>query len=259
MRNTLYNLFIRDATLLCYRNCLDYVKEGSRLLDVGIGNGAMIQEFHGTIRSKGLSITGIDINRCYLDHCEGQIRRCGLEGHIRIHHVPVEAYEPPGPAWFDYVLFSMSFMLMNDQVQILERIKPWIRPDGRILFFQTMFRKRSPLIDLVKPRLKYLTTVEFGKAVYEDDFFGLLERERVRVEKDMVVDRKWFGGQYRFIVCRPEPKAASFTARHRGRRRPRQGASGTVLVAAAAPGGRCRGTKDDDIPGPSGRDPGGDR
>jgi len=41
MRNYLYKLIIDDVTDICYRNSLDYFPSGSRILDVGIGNGIM--------------------------------------------------------------------------------------------------------------------------------------------------------------------------------------------------------------------------
>lgn len=211
MKNILYNLFIREVSLLCYRTCLDYVPGGSRILDVGIGNGAMIQEFHETIRSKGISITGIDVDRCYLDHCERQIRKNSLEEYVNVFHVPVERFEPEEPHSFDFVLFSMSFMLLDDPALVLRRIRRWVRPSGGVMFFQTMFARRSLLLDIVKPRLRYLTTVEFGRVVYDDEFFGLLRREGVSVVEDVTVAKAWFGGRYRFVVCRPETAADVFT------------------------------------------------
>ncbi len=69
MRNWLYQIFVQRTTNECYRGSLHYVPNGSRLLDVGIGNGLMIETFHPLIRFKKLRITGIDIDAGYLDHC----------------------------------------------------------------------------------------------------------------------------------------------------------------------------------------------
>lgn len=200
MKNALYNLFIREATLLCYRNCLDYFPPESRILDVGIGNGIMIRTFHDLIRHKNLSITGLDINRCYLDHCCTQIRTWGLEGNISVQHEPVETYTPPEPGWFDFILFSMSFMLLADPEMVLDRIGRWLKPGGSVLFFQTMFRKRSHLLEYFKPRLRYITSVDFGRVIYEEEFLGLLRAKGITLVDDRLISRKWFAGEYRLVI-----------------------------------------------------------
>ncbi|HPI92110.1 MAG TPA: methyltransferase domain-containing protein [Deltaproteobacteria bacterium] len=214
MKNTLYNLFIREATLLCYRNCLDYFPPGSRILDVGIGNGIMIRTFHDLIRHKSLSITGLDINRCYLDHCCTQIRTWGLERNISVKHEPVETYAPPEACWFDFILFSMSFMLLDDPEMVLDRIGSWLKPGGRVLFFQTMFRNRSPLMEFLKPRLRYITSVDFGRVIYEEEFSGLLRAKGITVDDDRLISRKWFTGEYRLIIT--DLNSAGFSMIRRG-------------------------------------------
>lgn len=200
MRNFLYQLVIRDATHRCYQNCLCRIADNSQILDVGIGNGVMLQRFHKTIRDRGLRITGIDINRCYVDHCSSLIRSFGLENRVCIHQVPVEHYQPPRAKSFDVILFSMSFMLFAHQSMVLDRIKNWVKPGGRVLFFQTMFRDRNKWLEFIKPKLKYITTVDFGAVTYDQAFFSLLEKKQFTVLENHLVDRKWHKGDYRLIT-----------------------------------------------------------
>ena len=214
MKNYLYRLIINNVTDLCYNNFLNYFPPGSRILDVGIGNGIMLRDYHRLIKSKNLSIVGIDINKDYLDHCKGLIRSCSLEDHIRIHNTPVERYQPPERGYFDFILFSMSFMLFRDQELVLDRIRDWLRPGGKILFFQTMFHDRSLFMEFVKPKLKYVTTVDFGRVTYDEGFFNLLERKKMAVEEDRLIKREWFKGEYRLIISTMENgKAAESTMR----------------------------------------------
>jgi len=201
MKNHLYAFFIDGVTNLCYRSCLDYFPPGSQILDVGIGNGIMIKEHHALIREKGIRIVGIDLNAGYLAHCRELIREYGLAEQIRVHHVEVEKFQPGNGALFDYVLFSMSFMLFRDQALVLDRVGQWLKPEGKVVFFQTMFRKRSLFMELVKPRLKYVTTIDFGRVTYEDDFYHLLQRRDLSVLEDRLLKREWFRGEYRLIVA----------------------------------------------------------
>lgn len=202
MRNYLYKLIIDDVTDLCYKHTLSYFSPNSRILDVGIGNGIMIRKYHSLIRDKALHITGIDINRNYLNHCNSLISSWQLENNIHVLNEPVESYEPPETEYFDYILFSMSFMLFKDQQLVLDRIKPWLKPAGKVLFFQTMFKDRSLFMEVVKPRLKYLTTVDFGRVTYNNDFAALLEKKHLSVKEDRLLKKEWFKGEYHlYISC----------------------------------------------------------
>ena len=201
MKNHLYAFFIDGVTNLCYGNCLEYFPRGSVILDVGIGNGIMIREHHALIREKGLRIEGIDLNEKYLAHCRELIGEYGLSDQIRVHHAAVEDLTPVNGSLFDYILFSMSFMLFRDQALVLDRVGPWLNPEGKVVFFQTMFRKRSWFMELVKPRLKYVTTIDFGRVTYEKDFFKLLRGRDLAVLEDRLLKREWFRGEYRLIVA----------------------------------------------------------
>jgi alpha-N-acetylglucosaminidase len=113
----------------------------------------------------------------------------------------VEEYVPPAAGYFDAILFSMSFMLLHDPALVLRRIRPWLAPHGRVVFVQTMFSEVSRVLEFVKPRLKYVTTIDFGRVIYERDFLGLLQSEGLRIVEDRLIARKWFGGQYRMICA----------------------------------------------------------
>ncbi len=201
MRNWLYERLINKITNECYRNALDYFPNGSTILDVGIGNGIMIETFHSLIKSKTLRITGIDIDDDYLRHCRRLIRKYQLDDYIEVYHGSVESYDPVKKRCFDFVLFGMSFMLLSDQQLVLDRIKDWLKPGGEIVFVQTMYKERSRLVDIIKPKLKYLTTIDFGKATYERDFFALLNENGLAVREDRVLRREWFNSQCRMIVA----------------------------------------------------------
>ena len=201
MRNLVYHLLISRATHACYGNCLDYFPAGSRILDVGIGNGYMLEEFHPLIRAKSLHITGIDIDAGYLRHCQSLIDKYRLDHCMDLCLGSVESFDFGTETCFDFVLFSMSFMLLGDQRAVLRRIRDWLRPGGEIVFVQAMFKKRSRLADLVKPRLKYLTTVDFGRATYEAEFFTLLRESDLSVQDDRLLVREPLRSECRMIVA----------------------------------------------------------
>ena len=203
----LYSLIVADVTDGCYRTVFDYIRPGSRVLDVGIGNGAMIRRYHRAIVDRRLRIVGLDINPRYLAHCDQLVGAYELRDRIELHELSVEDYRPPAAAHFDYILFSMSFMLMADQRSVLARVLPWVNPGGEVLFVQTMFRERSRWLEFVKPRLKYFTTIDFGQVTYEAHFFSLLADMGLAVTEDRVIKKECFRGEYRMVAARADHQA----------------------------------------------------
>ena len=201
MKNYIYNLIINDLTNYCYKNCLNYFPDQAVVLDVGIGNGAMMKNYHSLIKSKELKITGIDINRHYLNHCQCLIEKYGLEKNVEIYCTPVEKYDPVRMECFDFILFSMSFMLFREPCGVLDRIKGWLKPGGEIVFFQTMYTDKFPLMEFIKPRLKYITTVDFGRILYKKDFLKTLQSQQLTVVEDRLIKKEWFKGEYRMLTA----------------------------------------------------------
>lgn len=206
MFNSLYNWIISDVTKICYQDCLQIFAPDSKILDVGIGNGVMLQNYHHLIKEKNLQITGLDINLDYIKHCCKLIERYSLQDQLQVLHKSVFNYDPGPEERFDYVLFSMSFMLLPDQEKVLDQARSWLKTGGKIVFFQTMFQSRSPFLEFIKPKLKYLTSIDFGQVTYEDDFFQLLQKKRIITNEDRLLQRKWFNGEYRVIVTQPEER-----------------------------------------------------
>ncbi|MBN2516965.1 MAG: class I SAM-dependent methyltransferase [Deltaproteobacteria bacterium] len=200
MKNWLYRLFVSDINDHCYRNCLDYFPDASVILDVGIGNGMMMKNYHDVIKSKRLRITGVDIDQTYLRNCRGLIQDYQLGDYIEIHQNFIEYFKPAERIYFDFILFSMSFMLLNDQRLVLERIKDWLKPDGEIIFFQTIYKEKFPVMEIIKPRLKYVTTIDFGTVTYEKEFYALLHKHALSILEDRLVKKAWFKGEYRMIA-----------------------------------------------------------
>ncbi|WP_052507146.1 class I SAM-dependent methyltransferase [Desulfonatronovibrio magnus] len=204
MVNNLYNLIFSDMSKLCYTNCLQLYPEKAQILDVGIGNGVMIKKNHKLIKEKNLQIIGLDINKHYLEHCRKLISEYSLENQVQVIQESVLKFTPPNNINFDYVFFGQSFMLMSEQKEILEKTKQWLKPEGKVVFFQTMFKNKSKLMEFVKPRLKFLTTVDFGKVTYEKEFYKLLSEGNFSSCEDKLLKKNVFKGEHRLIITQPQ-------------------------------------------------------
>ena len=63
---------------------------------------------------------------------------------------------------FDCAYFSGSITLLPDVVKALHIARGLVKPDGRIYITQTFQFAHVPLVALIKPLLRYVTTI--GKA-----------------------------------------------------------------------------------------------
>lgn len=201
LKDKVYDILVGSATELCYEAAFSYIPDKATVLDVGIGSGLMIRKYHSIIRAKDLRITGIDIDHQSLENCGRRIREYRLEGHIKLYRDSINTFRPPGRKPFDFVFFSMSFMLLKDQASVLQRVKNWMPPHGETLFFQTMYRQKSHIMDFIKPRLKYVTGIEFGPALYEDDFYEVLNETDFSIKENRLIQKKWFKGDYRLYAA----------------------------------------------------------
>ena len=71
---------------------------------------------------------------------------------------------------FDVIIFGSSFMILPDQAKALEIAQRKLSRNGRIYFLLTLYEDRnwfSRLMEYLKPYLKYLCTIDFGKATYK--------------------------------------------------------------------------------------------
>jgi hypothetical protein len=101
-----------------------------------------------------------------------------------VSHESIYDHRPPihlNVKVYDVVYFSGSFMLMPDPVKCLLHVKSIMAAGGTIIFTQTFQEYRNPLVDFIKPILKFLTTIDFGNSTYEVDFLRALKEGGVEV------------------------------------------------------------------------------
>lgn len=117
---------------------------------------------------------------------------------------------------FDVIIFGSSFMLMPNQHKALEIAKSKfifkigkLSPNGKLYFLLTLYNRKSivtKILDCVKPYLKYLTTVDFGKMTYDDQFEQILAQNKLRVtyKQRVQTDYNLLLKMFRFFVFEAE-------------------------------------------------------
>lgn len=167
MRAWIYDRAILPVTTAWYAEVLRRLPERARLLDVGIGTGGALIANARLVREKHLRVHGIDVDRAYVQRCRRAIRAAGLEAQVHVVLEPVEQHLG-GP--YDAVYFSGSLMLLPEPVAALRHVCTLLAPDGLVYSTQTFEHRPSVLAARVKPLLRFLTTIDFGRVTYEGDF-----------------------------------------------------------------------------------------
>ena len=167
MRGWVYDRLIVGMTTDWYREVLGRLPTGARVLDVGIGTGAAMSRCAEIVREKDLTVVGLDIDADYVRRCRRELARAGLAERVEPRLASVYDHEG-GP--YDAVYFSASLMLLPDPAAAITHVAAQLAPGGRVFATQTFQRRRSRLMERAKPMIRHVTTIDFGRVTYEEDF-----------------------------------------------------------------------------------------
>jgi len=177
LRGAIYDAAIVGMTAGWYRAVLERLPAGCHLLDVGIGTGAALIANAALVRERALRVTGVDVDADYVARCRRALTAGGLDGRVDVRLESVDAHRG-GP--YGAVYFSGSFMLLPAPVDTLRHVRSLVRRDGLVYFTQTFEHRRSRAVELLKPWLRPLTGIDFGRVTYEPEFRATLDRTRFR-------------------------------------------------------------------------------
>ncbi|MHC4831685.1 MAG: SAM-dependent methyltransferase [Planctomycetota bacterium] len=175
LRSAIYSLLIRKVTWVHYKHLFEMLPEGARVLDIGVGNGLMLDWFAPKIRQKQIELHGLDVHREYLKECRRRIMRHQVSDLVTVEQRCVFDYLEQVEGIPEHVYFSASFMLLPEPERLLELILDRLPEGGRVLFAQTLLERPNKFAEAIKPKLKFLTTVDFGRVQYRHDFTAQLE------------------------------------------------------------------------------------
>nr|WP_299380052.1 class I SAM-dependent methyltransferase [uncultured Halomonas sp.] len=180
MRSFIYDTLILKLTSRWYAQVLERVPEGAAVLDVGIGTAGALVANAEVVKRKRLHVTGIDIDADYMDSARRRLEASSLADYTEVRLESVYDHQG-GP--YDAVYFSASFMLLPEPDRALRHCLKLLRPGGRIFFTQTIQKRPSRWMERLKPVLKRVTSIDFGRVTYEEAFKAQLRAAGLALEE----------------------------------------------------------------------------
>ena len=214
---TIYDSMIISMTSVWYRSVLSELKVGDVVLDVGIGTASALITCKDILLEKKISVVGLDYNSHYIEAASEAIEAAGLSDSVSVSCISVydleglnelRKYLPDDKNKFDVAYFSGSFSLLPDPIDALRAVATVLEPlkiggknDSKltddntvrvkVYITQTYQRRVLPMLRYIKPLIKYVTTIDFGQLVTEDEIKELWEREAETLE---VIDHQIISG-----------------------------------------------------------------
>jgi ubiquinone/menaquinone biosynthesis C-methylase UbiE len=141
------------------------------------------------IMEKNLKIIGVDYNELYVNAAKDNIRKAKLEDYVQVYCASIydidQIREYMKDEKLQTVYFSGSFSLLPDPSSALLAVSHLLRDNGKIYITQTYQRKAPPLIAQIKPLIKYVTTIDFGKLIRVQDVEEIFEKTRDVLEVEV--------------------------------------------------------------------------
>jgi tRNA A58 N-methylase Trm61 len=162
---------VERMTAAWYRAVLTRLEPRCRLLDIGIGTGSALLANADVIVERQLRVTGVDVDAAYVERCNRAVANAGLGDRITARLESIYDHRG-GP--YDAAYFSASFMLLPDPPAALHHVRTLLAARAPVYFTQTFEHQRSRLVEVLKPLLRLITTIDFGRVTYEDDFRSAL-------------------------------------------------------------------------------------
>mmetsp|Transcript_690 Transcript_690/g.926 ORF Transcript_690/g.926 Transcript_690/m.926 type:complete len:242 (-) Transcript_690:2175-2900(-) len=218
----IYDVIIIHMTKLWYKVVLEKIPQGSSVLDVGVGTATALIENKLLVESKKLTIVGVDYDQSYINAAIQNLSKAGLENCTEMHCKSVYdddlgqvLSQGKVKGMFDAVYFSGSWSLMPNPVEAVRVAGKLLKDDGLVYITQTFQKQPSFFFKVVKPMLKYVTTIDFGQLHLITDMEGYLKETAEKVagvsykvlERDLVpgsIDNQF---QSAFLIILKKTKA----------------------------------------------------
>lgn len=148
------------STINGFYESIKSVPDGSSILDVGCGDGIYYtgEKIISLIKAKNLTIHSVDIDDGAIPICQKRIKLAGLSDRVTSECKDLLLINKT----YDIILFMESFPVIPRE--LMARMIAHARTISKeLLLFHNLVEEKNALVEWMKPRIKYLTLVDFGQ------------------------------------------------------------------------------------------------
>jgi SAM-dependent methyltransferase len=172
-----------------FYSVLKEIPESSNILDFGCGSGICYKKIDtiNLIVKSNHRITGIDINKFAINKFQNKINSNSLAGKIDLKCGDIFAMKINEK--FDYVIFSESAPLLSPEflIQVSSHIKTnLLKEGGKLIFINNLAENPQFITRVIKPKLKYITTIDFGRVIVKNEFDNLALANQMKVKFELL-------------------------------------------------------------------------
>jgi len=139
------------------------------MLDIGCGTGLPLFSFLKRKAGKMVKrVLAIDINQAYINKATETLADFNQ---VEVKYFDWMKFSEYHKEKFDLVFFGFSFMLMPNKSQALKQAKDVVTENGNIMLYLTLYEKHSPIMEWLKPKIRFITSIDFGDTIYIEEVF----------------------------------------------------------------------------------------
>ncbi|MCB0771506.1 MAG: class I SAM-dependent methyltransferase [Flavobacteriales bacterium] len=167
------------------------IREGHRILDVGIGHGPQLLAISTPAGDQG-RVVGVDLSTGMLDRARDRIREHDL-WNVELRHMNILDHHPIEP--YDAVLLSFALSSFGEPARVLDHVWRCIRPGGRLVVLDAQ----------IPPTLKWITRplMPAIRWFLERTVLGDPDMRPLEHLADLGghMEVEWFRGRTYFVAC----------------------------------------------------------
>lgn len=172
-----------------FYSVLKEIPNNSRILDFGCGSGICYRKIDtiDLVVKSNYKITGIDIDKVAIDKFQNKINSNSLGNKINL--ICGDIFKMEINEKFDYVIFSESVPLLSGEFlnNLISYIKSnLLQTGGKIIFINNLTENPQSIIKFIKPKIKYITTIDFGRVLSKNEFDNLAKINNMNVTYELL-------------------------------------------------------------------------
>ena len=168
----------KSGTYYFYLKLLENIENNSTILDVGCGDGIYFTNPYVVkiIKEKNLKIHCIDLDRSALKILNKRIfdSHLNIDSNIKCSNTDLFELEDK----YDYTFFIESFPVIPIDTFTKMLRYAFNKTNKKLFLYHNLVHNKSYLRSFIKPKIKYLTNLDFGRETTLKEMFDFLKIQK---------------------------------------------------------------------------------